>query len=72
MTTRADLGRWKERADDKRKAPEDAKQPAFNDASVMRMKNGPDSPCRDWILAKRLAPARRCRHARALCSASGD
>ncbi|HEX5443408.1 MAG TPA: hypothetical protein VFW87_06255 [Pirellulales bacterium] len=32
-----EFDRWKERAADKRKAREDAKQPAFNDESLTRM-----------------------------------
>ncbi|HET6882790.1 MAG TPA: hypothetical protein VFI31_21660 [Pirellulales bacterium] len=33
----AEFDRWKERAADKRKAREDAKQPAFNEESLVRM-----------------------------------
>lgn len=33
----AEFDRWKERAAEKRKAREDAKQPAFNDESLSRM-----------------------------------
>lgn len=33
----AEFDRWKERAADKRKAREDAKQPAFNEESLIRM-----------------------------------
>lgn len=33
----AEFDRWKERAADRRKALEDAKQPAFNDESLIRM-----------------------------------
>lgn len=32
-----EFDRWKERAAEKRKAREDAKQPAFNDESLSRM-----------------------------------
>lgn len=33
----AEFDRWKERAADKRHARQDAKQPAFNDESLIRM-----------------------------------